>query len=224
METPSSLPILDLGQSQQGLIAGPAGALEYKLEMPKQALRGLMVICHPHPLYQGSMDNKVVYTLSRIALQAQCASLRFQFRGVGGSQGIHDEGQGEAQDTAYLLAALRETYPNIPSLIAGFSFGAYMAVKVAAEDPDLSALITVAPPLAYAGNGDVPQPQCDWLLLYGTADEVVSFADTQRRADAMRTPPQWVSIENAGHFFHGQLNSVREHTQTWLEQRLGTKE
>ena len=166
------------------------------------------------------MDNKVVYTLSRLALQAGCVALRFQFRGVGASEGVHDQGRGEAQDTAFLLQALRRAYPQCPSFLAGFSFGAYMAVKVAAEDAQLAGLITVAPPLAYAGEDAVPQPQCDWLLLHGSDDEVVSYADTEQRAQAMAQSPEWVRIDGAGHFFHGQLNLLREPMQAWLAQRL----
>ena len=219
-QIPSSLPTLELGQNHKALIQGPAGSLEYKLEMPKQALQGIMLICHPHPLYQGTMDNKVVYTLSRLALQAGCASLRFQFRGVGRSSGPHDEGQGEAEDAAFLLNALRQAYPHQRSFAAGFSFGAYMALKVAAQDEHLSGLITVAPPLAYAGLGKTPQALCDWLVLHGDADEVVSFEDTQLRAQALQQPPEWVTIEGAGHFFHGQLNELREHCQSWLVPHL----
>ncbi len=215
-----SLPTLEPGQSLKGLVAGPAGALEFKLETPRAEPRAIAVICHPHPLYQGSMDNKVVYTLSRIALAADCVSLRFQFRGVGGSDGPHAQGQGETQDTAFLLQALREAYPRLPAVLCGFSFGAYMALSVAAQDQQLAGLVTIAPPLAYAGSAAVPQPHCDWLLMHGDADEVVSFDETRQRAEAMARPPEWVRVDGVGHFFHGQLNALRDTVTPWLQQRI----
>lgn len=213
----SSLPRLEPGQRQRDVMQGPAGALEYCLEMPRTAPVGLALICHPHPLFQGSMDNKVVYALSRAALAQNLLVLRFQFRGVGRSDGPHDHGEGEAEDAAWLLARLRESQPGLPSVIMGFSFGAYMALKVAAADEALAGLVTIAPPLAYAGSGAVPQALCPWLLVHGTADDIVPFAETRRRAEQMTSPPQWVTMDDAGHFFHGQLGELRETVQSFLQ-------
>lgn len=215
-----NLPKPELGQTVKGVIQGDEVPLQFCLDMPKQAPRGVMLLTHPHPLYGGSMDNKVVYTLSRIALQAGCVSLRFQFRGVGESGGSHDEGHGETRDTAFMLQALRQNWPDIPSLLGGFSFGAYMAIKVAAQDAALAGLVTIAPPLAYAGDAAVPQPQCDWLLLHGDADDVVDHAQTHTLAQAMAQPPQWVSVPGTGHFFHGQLSLMREHVTPWISQKV----
>ena len=214
------LPKLEPGESRRGLIQGPAGALEYRLDMPKAAPRAIALICHPHPLYQGSMDNKVVYSLARSAQSVGAVALRFQFRGVGGSDGPHDNGIGEADDSAFLLEQLRRVWPDCPALLMGFSFGSYMALKVAAQDSDLAGLVAIAPPLMYAGDSAVPEPRCPWLIVHGDADDVVSYEDTQQRAQGMSQTPEFHTIEGVGHFFHGELTRLRDLVESWLEARL----
>lgn len=214
------LPKLEPGESRRGLIQGPAGALEYRLDMPATPPRAIALICHPHPLYQGSMDNKVVYSLSRSAQSVGAVALRFQFRGVGGSDGPHDKGIGEAQDSAFLLEQLRRTWPDCPALLMGFSFGAYMAIKVAAQDEGLAGLVAIAPPLGYAGDGDVPQPQCPWFIAHGDADDVVSYDETRSRAQAMNQAPEFETIHGVGHFFHGELTRLRGLVENWLDTQL----
>ncbi len=215
-----TLPSLAPGQAEKGLIQGPQTVIEYRLEMPATAPVAVALICHPHPLYQGTMDNKVVYTLSRIALAQGCAALRFQFRGVGDSTGEHAQGEGEADDAVFLLKLLSAEYPGLPAVLLGFSFGAYVALTVAARRPEIAGLVTIAPPLMYAGDGPVPVPHCPWLVVHGTADEVVSYADTKARAQALRSPPQWVSAEGVGHFFHGQLGILRNVVPSWLSEQI----
>ncbi len=211
----SSLPRLEPGASHKGLIQGPAGALEYRLEMPAGAPRALAVICHPHPLYQGTMDNKVVYTLSRAALAVGGVALRFQFRGVGGSEGPHDHGRGETQDTAWFLQRLQEAWPELPSVLLGFSFGSYMALQVAAEQ-QVAGLVAIAPPLAYAGAAVSPEPLCPWLVVHGDADDVVPYAETMDRIAKMSRTPELVTVSGVGHFFHGRLGELRDAVEPWL--------
>ena len=195
---------------------------KYEIEgcLEKSSLQKGAVITHPHPLYGGDMHNNVVAAITRVYQQAGYSTLRFNFRGVGKTEASHDQGRGELDDVAFLLAALREQWPQLPVILCGFSFGAYMALSVAAADDQVRALITIAPPLAYAGNAEVPQPQCDWLLIHGTADDVVGYEETQQRAQAMRQPPQWVTLDGAGHFFHGQLGDLRAQVEPWLAARL----
>lgn len=216
------LPKLEPGESRRGVIQGPAGGLEYRLDMPADEPRAVAVICHPHPLFQGTMDNKVVYSLARSAQSCGVVALRFQFRGVGSSDGPHDKGVGEAEDTAFLLAELRRIWPQCPALLMGFSFGSYMAIKVAAQTDDLSGLVAIAPPLVYAGDADVPQPQCNWLVIHGDADDVVSYEETRTRAMQMAQPPEFHTIAGVGHFFHGELTQLRDLVETWLQTQLAT--
>ena len=215
----NSLPRLEQGQTERGRIRGPAGALEYRLEMPRQSTLGLAVICHPHPLYQGTMDNKVVYTLSRAALAQGCMALRFQFRGVGDSDGPHDNGRGEAEDTMFLFDQLRDTWPRLPAFLMGFSFGSYMALKAASER-EVDGLVAVAPPLLYAGSDPQPEPNCPWLVLHGTDDDVVPWTETAARLEGMSNQPERVTFDGAGHFFHGRLGELREAIEPWLERQI----
>lgn len=214
------LPRLEPGESRRGLIQGPAGALEYRLDMSDSEPQAVAVICHPHPLFSGTMDNKVVYSLARSAQSCGVAALRFQFRGVGSSDGPHDKGVGEALDTAFMLGELRRIWPQVPAFLMGFSFGAYMALKVAAENDDVAGLIAIAPPLMYAGDAAVPQPHCPWLVIHGDADDVVAHDDTLERARAMAQPPEFHTIAGVGHFFHGELTQLRSRVETWLTARL----
>lgn len=206
------------GKALRETLAGPAGALEYRLEAPREAPRGLALICHPHPLYGGTMDNKVVYTLARAALAQGWVALRFQFRGVGASEGEHDGGRGELRDTEFLLAELEALYPGLPAVLMGFSFGAYVALSCAARRQELAGLLTIAPPLSYAGDAAAPTPSCPWRVIHGDADEVVSCEDTRQRAEALERPPDWQTLAGAGHFFHGRLPELRSLTEDWLAQ------
>lgn len=210
----------EAGKAVRERLAGPTGALEYRLEAPRGEPRAAALICHPHPLYGGTMDNKVVYTLARAALACDVVALRFQFRGVGGSEGAHDGGRGEGEDADFLLSALQAAYPDRPPLLMGFSFGAYVALACAARTKAVAGLLTVAPPLVYAGEGPVPQPDCPWLVVHGDADDVVSCEDTRRRAQALTTPPRWQTVDGAGHFFHGQLGELRTAAEDWLNELL----
>ena len=139
-------------------IKGPAGALEVALGEPEGDRRGVAVICHPHPLYGGTLDNKVAYTLARASEQQGLASVRFNFRGVGDSEGLHDGGAGELDDALAAIAHARELFgPGEPLLVAGFSFGGWISLHAAARS-DAEQLITVAPALSYSALGDLPAP------------------------------------------------------------------
>ena len=114
-------------------IAGPAGVLEGLLEFPSAALTCVAVICHPHPLFGGTLHNKVVHTLARALRAGGAATLRFNFRGAGGSAGIHDEGVGETEDALAAVASARRAVPGVSLILAGFSFGAVVALRAAAQ-------------------------------------------------------------------------------------------
>lgn len=194
-------------------IEGPAGTLQAVHEYRRGAApRAAAVVCHPHPQYGGTLDNKVAFTLARAAVDAGAAALRFNFRGVGRSEGRFDDGEGEADDLAAAENWLTGRWPDVPLWRMGFSFGAAMALKRTVEVP-CPVLVTVAPPAdrfadyGFAGSG----PKASrWLLVQGDADEVVDPRAVIEWAEALGSPPEIRRIEGSGHFFHGRLTELRE--------------
>lgn len=202
----------------RSLIDGPVGPLEILVEVPKTTTTiGMALIAHPHPLHGGTMDNKVVYSMARGAQGAGCLAVRFNFRGVGRSAGEHAHGPGEQEDLAAVAGYLRHQLPQLPLALAGFSFGSYQALAQCAP-LNAKGVLTVAPPLAYAGDDALPKPTAPWWLIHGDADEVVDCAGTLRRAQAAAQPPEQTQIlPGVGHFFHGELAAVRSFTQEFLQ-------
>ncbi|WP_240433439.1 alpha/beta hydrolase [Solimonas sp. K1W22B-7] len=199
------------GQSSEWLVEGPAGQIEALLSAPRgpEPPAGFAVICHPHPLFGGALSNKVVYTLSSVALQAGLYTLRFNFRGVGRSAGPHDEGRGETRDVLHLAGLMQEMLPGGRRVLAGFSFGAFVALKAAAElRPD--ALVGIAPPFGkyFGGEAPPPHPGCPWLVVHSRDDDTVDYEDTRQTLMTYTPPPQLVTVDGAGHFFHGKLGEI----------------
>lgn len=199
------------GSSKGGVIHGPDGAIETLLAAPKQPAWGGCIICHPHPLYGGAMSNKVVYTLASTAGKAGLVTLRFNFRGVGKSAGLHDDARGETDDVVWLAGQLRAALPaNAPLLLAGFSFGAFVALKAAAAVKPV-ALMSVAPPFGkYLGDTGPrpPHPGCPWRVIHSRDDDTVAYADTAADLARYTPAPTLVTVDGAGHFFHGRLDEV----------------
>lgn len=191
------------------VIAGPAGPLQGLLSEPRVPARGLCVVCHPHPLYGGAMDNKVVYTLAAAAVAQGFVALRFNFRGVGESAGRHDHGYGEVEDALAAVTWLRARSGTGPLLLAGFSFGAQMALR-AAQAARPAWLVTVGtPPAGYIPGVDPPAPACPWLAIHGRDDTVVDCAQTAAWLQTLRPVPRLEVIEGTGHFFHRHLGELR---------------
>ena len=196
-------------------IEGPAGSLEAIVEDSAAAGSGssYAVICHPHPLFGGTMDNKVVTTVGRALRTAGIPTLRFNFRGVGASAGSFDEGIGETADADAVASWGAGRWPGRTLVIAGFSFGGGVALRLAqrrsAEDRAPKLLITIAPAISRFGR---PQdvPRCPWLVVQGDADDVVDPAAVVGWAKALDPSPRLVVLPGAGHFFHGRLNEVRD--------------
>lgn len=205
------------GQSAQGLIDGPAGALECLVAVPRTPPRGLAVICHPHPLYGGAMSNKVVYTLAAAALAEGLVALRFNFRGIGRSQGAYDATRGETDDCRAAANWLRTQAPGLPLFLAGFSFGAFVSLNAAASLRP-AALTSIAPPFSrYLDGAPNPaHPGCPWLVVHSRDDDTVSYDDTFAALDTYDPPPERVSVDGAGHFFHGRLDEVKVPVQAFL--------
>jgi alpha/beta superfamily hydrolase len=179
-----------------------------------------MIICHPHPMYQGTMHNKVVTTLAQAASSESLASLRFNFRGVGRSAGEYANAEGEQEDLrAVINWAISEINP--PSLIlAGFSFGSYISCKIAATytgTTPLKALISIAPPIGNFPFEFLEPISVPWLCVQGDADEVISFAKVAQWVETRQDITQFIIFPHCSHFFHGRLVELRTVVQTWLQ-------
>ena len=188
--------------TKRGEIAGPAGPLSVAVDTTTDVpTRGLAVICHPHPLQGGTMDNKVVTTIARALTQRGWRVVRFNYRGVGGSAGAWDEGRGEVDDALAVIAAHRVAGEAL--VLGGFSFGGYIAASAAAKLPEgekAQRLVLVAPSTVKHTAPPVPD---DTLLIHGEADDVVALSASMDWARPQALPV--VVVPGAGHFFHGQL-------------------
>ena len=191
------------------IIPGPAGDLEGVTACPDKETRGAVaVILHPHPLYGGTLNNKVVYYLSKTCNQLGVPSLRFNFRGVGGSTGVYDDGRGETEDCLAVLDWVQERRPGFDIWLAGFSFGAYVAYRSVHRHPRISRLLTVAPPVNLFDFTVLPAPSCPWTLIQGELDELVPAASVENWVDTLPVQPRQILLP-ADHFFHGQLNALQ---------------
>ena len=192
--------------TRRELIAGPAGRIECAIDVPADRPRGLALIAHPHPLYGGTLDNKVVQTLARALLEQGYLALRPNFRGVGASEGSHDEGRGEPDDLAAVLAWGRREFGELPLVLAGFSFGGFVQACVAKRlHPQPHQLVLIAPA---AGRYDVPHVPHNTLVVHGEHDDVIPLADVMEWARPQHLPI--TVLPEAGHFFHGRLNQLKQ--------------
>jgi uncharacterized protein len=187
--------------TRREMLRGPAGALECALDEPQGAPRGVALIAHPHPLHGGTLDNKVVQTLARAFVELGYAAWRPNFRGVGASEGAHDEGRGEVDDLAAVLAHLRAERP----VLAGFSFGAAMQAKLAARVA-AERLVLVGVAVSRLGL-DVPAVPAGTLVIHGEADETVPLAAVLDWARPQELPV--LVVPGADHFFHRKLPALR---------------
>lgn len=194
-------------------IAGPAGALQCALDAPAsdaaERVRGTAVLCHPHPLHGGTMDNKVVVTLARAFVQMGLAAVRFNYRGVGASAGQWDQGRGEVDDALAVVEWGRARWAGASLWLAGFSFGAAVALRASVRTPT-ARLVTVAPPAGRLALTDIVAPACPWLLIQGSADELLDAAAVREWAARQRPAPEYVELAGASHFFHGRLHDLRD--------------
>ena len=195
-------------RTQRRQVPGPVGSLQCAVDEPEgAAARGIALLCHPHPLHGGTLDNKVVQTLARAWVQLGFRAVRFNFRGVGESEGQWDEGRGEVDDAMAVLTALRES--DEPVALGGFSFGAYVTTHVAQR---LSAagtvplrMVLVGPAVQNFAAAPVPP---DTTVIQGEQDDVVPLAAVLDWARPQSLPV--TVIPGTGHFFHGQLGLLKQ--------------
>lgn len=175
------------------------------------------IICHPHSLFGGTMNNKVVTTLARTFGDLGLRSVRFNFRGVGRSAGSFDNGIGETDDLLAVVNWVKETYPNDKIWLAGFSFGSYVAARAAAHVVP-EQLVSVAPPVVNFDFAHLPQITCPWLIVQGENDEVVSPQAVYDWYDTLNPKPVLIRMPGCSHFFHGQLMELRRQIGAALSQ------
>lgn len=200
----------NLPRSGKLAIPGPAGKLEAILEgAGASGIRGAAVVLHPHPQHGGTMHNKVAHSLARAFVRSGFAVLRFNFRGTEGSEGAYDNGVGELDDARAAVAWLQTRYPDVPLWLAGFSFGAAIAVRAALVSP-VAGLVSVAPAIYRFANNLEGQPDCPWLIIQGDEDELVEVDETVEWVDSLEPGPELLVMTGAEHFFHGRLNDLRQ--------------
>lgn len=188
---------------------GPVGAIELVTGVAdKDARAGTVVICHPHPLQGGTMHNKVVTMIERSLRELGLDTVRFNFRGVGDSAGDFDDGNGEGDDLAAIVAWVREQKPGDVVWLAGFSFGSFVALKQAVA-LDAAALVTIAPPVGRWEFNGIAIPTCPWLIVQGEDDEVVDPAAVFDWVETLEPAPHLVRMPQTTHFFHRRLMDLR---------------
>ncbi|HEV7617197.1 MAG TPA: alpha/beta fold hydrolase [Burkholderiaceae bacterium] len=198
--------------TQHFFIAATAGQLECALDLPDPALfaspRGIALVAHPHPLYGGTMDNKVAQTLARAFVALGYAAVRMNFRGVGRSDGVHDEGRGETDDMAALLTHMRQLYPNVPVALAGFSFGTFVQAqlqeRLIAQQMPAERLVLVG---CAAGKWPMPAVPANTILIHGELDDTIPLTQVLDWARPQDLPV--IVIPGADHFFHRKLQHIK---------------
>lgn len=213
---------------QKTSIPGPVGALEMRISsianpVGAEHVLDVGIVCHPHPQYQGTMDNKVVTTITRAWQGLGFATVRFNFRGVGASEGHYGNGVGEIEDCLAVFAWVRKVYPEARIWLAGFSFGAMVSTKVASLQPT-HALISIAPAVQHFDFLEFRMPGCPWLIVQGEQDEVVPYEAVKTWFHQLKTQlnkadtAKLVTFSDASHFFHGQLNELKAIIQQFSAQ------
>jgi alpha/beta superfamily hydrolase len=207
MNTIASMPTFAPGPV---LLPGPAGALELACTLPDEgsARRGVAIIAHPHPLQGGTMHNKVVTITERALLELGLATVRFNFRGAGRSEGAHDNGVGETDDLVAIAQWARAQRPGDALWLAGFSFGSYVTLR-AAGSVQPAQLVLIAPPVGRWDFAGVAAPACPWLIVQGEDDEVVDANAVFAWAATLQPPAQLIRMPETGHFFHRRLMDLR---------------
>ena len=204
-------------------VPGPAGRIEAALDAPEADVPSrplLVIVCHPLPTEGGSMHNKVVTMAARALRECGATTLRFNFRGVGQSEGMFDDGAGEGEDLRAVVAWARAAHPGKALWLAGFSFGAYVSLRMATE-LDAAAVISIAPPVGRSWDfSGIPPLAVPWLVIQGDADEIVDPQAVYRWLETLPQKPVLVRMPDTSHFFHRKLmdlrGAVKNGVRDWL--------
>ncbi|WGK93522.1 MULTISPECIES: alpha/beta hydrolase [Pseudomonas] len=195
------------------VIDGPVGQLE-ALYLDIEQPRGIALICHPNPVQGGTMLNKVVSTLQRTARDAGLITLRFNYRGVGASEGSHDMGTGEVDDAQAAAAWLRAKHPDLPLTLFGFSFGGFVAAslggRLEAQGEQLKHLFMVAAAVTRLNGYDLLPVNCPLTLIQPETDEVIDPQAVYDWSEKLDRPHELLKVAECGHFFHGKLTDLKD--------------
>jgi alpha/beta superfamily hydrolase len=221
---PSEPRIVFLIMYPKGNLFVPAsiGKLEAILKEPTAATKGVAIVCHPHPLGGGTMHNKVVFRVSAGLNDAGLATLRFNFRGVGSSEGEHD-GHAETQDVKDVIDYMAARYPGMDMTLAGFSFGSRMGTEAAMNDSRVARLISIGTPVdKYQDYGYLNELRKPILFVHGDNDEFGSKPNIEALFESVKsvTDAELVMFEKCGHFFDDHLNELRESIKEWVERKM----
>src|SRR5690349_6985473 len=190
-------------------LAGSAGRIEALLQERESRDHDVVaVVCHPHPLYGGTLHNKVVHRVAATLFGMGLAVLRFNFRGVGRSEGAFDRGEGELDDARVALGALRERYPLATPWCAGFSFGSHVASRLGAGDPAIERILMIAPPVHTQTFAEMKTSTTPKLVVQGTADDVCKPENLARVFPTWSEPKKLVEVAGASHFFDRKLTEL----------------
>lgn len=194
--------------SKKFYLTGHAGKMECLLDLPEGDPQGIALVAHPHPLYGGTMENKVAQTLARTFVALGYATARFNFRGVGESEGVYDNGVGEVDDMAVMLAHMQQQYPGLPVALTGFSFGTFVQAqlqrRLAAEGRPAERLVLVG---TAAGKWPMPEVPQDTILIHGELDDTITLQQVFDWARPQDIPV--IVIPGADHFFHRKLGHIK---------------
>ena len=209
------------------IFAGPEGRLEGRYQPASRPRAPLALILHPHPQGGGTMNNRIVQNMYSMFVKRGFATLRFNFRGVGRSQGVFDNGIGELSDAASALDWMQQINPEAPMVwVSGFSFGAWIGMQLLMRRPEIKGFISVAPPANMYDFGFLAPCPSSGLIVQGTADEVVTIGGVQKLVDKLRTQRHIVIdydvIEGANHFFEHEMDQLQGSMERYLDMRLAS--
>lgn len=205
-------------------IDGPAGRIEAAVDLPEpdEAVGAVAIICHPLPIEGGTMHNKVVTIVERALRESGLKTVRFNFRGVGESDGEYDEGRGETLDLLAVAEWVNATLPDHQLWLAGFSFGSYIALLGARHLP-VKQMVSIAPPAGRWDFAAVLPPDCPWLVVQGEDDDIVNPQDVYDWIETLPEKPSLVRMPETGHFFHRRLMDLRGTVKNGVRKNLPAK-